>query len=95
MQKRTKTERAEQLWRIREARELIERERRIMREQYRLNQHALVALFAVRVDALTAFVVFRGKEETAAADLPRDLPEALRRLAVRLASEPSPDVNPA
>ena len=54
--------------------------RRLMRETFRLHQHGLLALFEGRPDSLTAFVLFRGREATAAVDLRRDLPTALRRL---------------
>ena len=64
--------------------------RRLMREGYRRHQHDLVALFEARGDTLTAFVLFRGNEAAAADDLRRDLPEALRRLHVRLQPEASP-----
>ncbi len=58
--------------------------RRLMREVYRTHPHGLAALFEGRPETLTAFVVFRGAEATAADDLRRDLPEALRRLEDRL-----------
>jgi ribonuclease P protein component len=64
--------------------------RRLMREGYRRHQHDLAALFEVRGDTLTVFVLFRGNEATAADDLRRDLPEALRRLHARLQPEASP-----
>lgn len=64
--------------------------RRLMREVYRVHQHELVRLFDERGDTLTAFVLFRGREATAAEDLRRDLPEALRRLYVRLQAQ-APD----
>jgi len=58
--------------------------RRLMRETYRLHQHGLLDALDGRPDSLTAMVLFRGREETAAEDLRRDLPEALRRLEARL-----------
>ena len=58
--------------------------RRLMRETFRLHQHGLRDLFAARPDSLTAFVLFRGREATAAEDLRRDLPRALLRLETRL-----------
>jgi ribonuclease P protein component len=66
--------------------------RRLMRETFRLHQHGLLALFGGPPDSLTAMVLFRGREGTAAEDLRRDLPEALRRLEARLRERaPSPD----
>ena len=60
--------------------------RRVMRETFRLHQHALAAVFAGRPDCLTLVVLFRGRAETADADVVRDLPRALKRLA----AEPPP-----
>jgi ribonuclease P protein component len=68
--------------------------RRLMRETYRLHQHGLRALFATRPDSLTAFVLFRGHEATAAEDLRRDLPRALRRLETRLREAPPRSADP-
>ena len=68
--------------------------RRVMREAFRLNQHALADAFEARPDCLTLVILFRGNVATADRDLRRDLPEALRRLAVRpvpLAPEPAPE----
>jgi ribonuclease P protein component len=64
--------------------------RRLMRETYRLHQHGLLDLFAGRPDSLTAVVLFRGPETTAADDLRRDLPEVLRRLEARLPGAAAP-----
>jgi len=64
--------------------------RRLMRETYRLHQHGLRDLFGARPDSLTAMVLFRGQEATAAEDLRRDLPQALRRLEDRLRAEAPP-----
>jgi ribonuclease P protein component len=64
--------------------------RRLMRETYRLHQHGLRDLFGGRPDSLTAMVLFRGQEATAAEDLRRDLPLALRRLEDRLRAEAPP-----
>lgn len=61
------------------------RVRRLMREAWRLHQRPLVERFAARTDTLTAFVVFRGREDAATAAIPRDMPEAIRRLDARLA----------
>ena len=55
--------------------------RRVMRETFRTHQQALVAAFAGRPDCLTLVVLYRGKAETAEADIRRCLPEALGRLA--------------
>lgn len=64
------------------------RVRRVMREAWRLHQGPLLARFAARpAETLTVFVVFRGREAAAAA-VRRDLPEAVRRLDVRLAGLP-------
>ncbi|HEX8384728.1 MAG TPA: ribonuclease P [Rubricoccaceae bacterium] len=57
--------------------------RRLLRESFRLHQHALLDALAGRPDCLTLVVLFRGPVATADRDLPRDLPEALRRLAAR------------
>jgi ribonuclease P protein component len=66
--------------------------RRLMRETWRAQHAPLLARFAARPDeALTVFVVFRGRDATAADDLRRDLPAALARLAARLdAGAPAP-----
>lgn len=64
--------------------------RRLMRETFRLHQHGLLDLFAGRADSLTAMIVFRGREATAAADLRRDLPTALHRLEARFRTAGSP-----
>jgi ribonuclease P protein component len=64
--------------------------RRRMREVWRVHHAPLLARMAARPDAtLAVFVVFRGREETAGTELPRDLPAAIGRLAARLA-----DVSP-
>lgn len=62
------------------------RVRRVMREVFRLHQHDLANFFRNRDDCITMMVLFRGKEETAAVDLRRDIPEALKRLEERLSS---------
>lgn len=65
--------------------------RRLMRETYRRHQGPLRA-GVPDGQALTAMVLFRGREATAAEDLRRDLPAALDRLARRLAPDtPSPE----
>jgi len=68
--------------------------KRIMREVYRVHQHLLVGLFSQRPDALTVMVLFRGDPKQARACIPRDLPEALRRLARRLSASSSPEDRP-
>ncbi|MDT0630336.1 ribonuclease P protein component [Rubrivirga litoralis] len=57
--------------------------RRLMREAFRQHQGPLLDRFDGRPDALTVMVLFRGREATASADLRRDLPRALARLARR------------
>jgi len=65
--------------------------RRLMREGWRLHQAPLLALLAQRPETtLTAFVLFRGREDAPAEALRRDLPAALARLTERLAA---PNVN--
>ena len=59
------------------------RVRRLLRETFRQHQGPLLARFAPRPDCLTLFVLFRGREETASADVRRDLPRALARLGER------------
>ncbi len=59
--------------------------RRLLREVYRVHQHTLVDLFAHRPETLTVMVLFRGRPETATACIPRDLPQALERLAGQVA----------
>ncbi len=61
------------------------RVKRILREVYRTHQSILVDLFAHPGQVLTVMVLFRGRPEQASACIPKDLPEALRRLAERLA----------
>ena len=60
------------------------RVRRVMREVFRHHQHGLLNLLSQRSDCLTMMVLFRGKEDTAAGDLRRDFPAALKRLEERL-----------
>ena len=69
--------------------------RRLMREVWRRHHTPLLARMAARrAETLTVFVVFRGREETAAADLPRDLPAAVARLDRRIAEGPRPEGPP-
>lgn len=63
--------------------------RRLLRETFRLHQAPLLDAFAERPDCLTLMVLFRGREATASADLRRDLPRALDRLAARDLPPPS------
>ena len=65
--------------------------RRIMREVYRVRQHDLIDLSSLVPGVVTALVLFRGKEDSAAECIPNDLPEALRRLIERLRIESSQD----
>jgi ribonuclease P protein component len=58
--------------------------RRLLRETFRLHQHGLLERFEARPDSLTAMLIFRGNEATAAEDIRRDLPVALQRLEARL-----------
>ena len=62
--------------------------RRHLRETFRRHQTGLLRAMseAHPGEALTLMLLFRGREETASADLRRDLPAALDRLARRLAS---------
>ncbi len=57
--------------------------RRHLRETFRLHQAALLGAVDGRPDCLTLMVLYRGREATASADLHRDLPRALDRLATR------------
>ncbi len=59
------------------------RVRRLLREVYRVHQHALLDLFLQRGDTLTLMILFRGRPEEAAACIRRDLPAALARAAER------------
>ncbi len=64
--------------------------RRVMRETFRTHQQPLLAAMAGRPDCLTLVVLYRGKAETAEAEIRRCLPEALRRLA----ASPPPAATP-
>ena len=65
--------------------------RRHMRETFRQHQSGLIHAMDAHPDhALTLMVLFRGREDTAAADLRRDLPRALDKLASRLAGSSPP-----
>lgn len=54
--------------------------KRILREVYRVHQHALVDLFAVRQDMLTMMILYRGRIEGASTRIRTDLPELLTRV---------------
>ena len=59
--------------------------RRYLRETFRQHQTGLLRAMERHPDqALTLMVLFRGREDTASADLRHDLPRALDRLATRL-----------
>lgn len=68
--------------------------RRLMREAFRLHQRPLLDRLDGRPTCLTLFVAFRGNEANAARDIPRDVPEALRRLDARLARVEATDDDP-
>lgn len=70
------------------------RVRRLLRETFRQHQGPLLDRFGDRPDCLTAMLLFRGHEATASADIRRDLPRALARLA-DAAIEPAPSAPPA
>lgn len=62
--------------------------RRHLRETFRRHQSGLLAAMEAHPgQTLTLMLLFRGQEETASADLRRDLPRALARLADRLTPE--------
>ncbi len=66
--------------------------RRHLRETFRRHQHGLLAAMErYPGQALTVMLLFRGNEATASADLRRDLPLALDRLADRLHRQASGD----
>lgn len=72
----------------RAARKAVVRNRikRVMREVYRVHQHVLVDLFLCSDRCLTLMVLFRGDPSSARRCIPRDLPEAMRKLAARFPS---------
>lgn len=63
------------------------RVRRVLREVYRVHQHLLVGLFQHTDRALIVLVLFRGNPQHVAECVPRDLPEAMRRVAERFSKE--------
>ncbi len=68
--------------------------KRIMREVYRVHQHLLVDLFSQTPGTLTLMVLFRGDPKRGRACIPRDLPEALRRLARQMSGSGAPENTP-
>ena len=69
------------------------RVKRILREVYRVHQHALVDLLSRSSgsgDGLLLMVLYRAHPEKAAAAIPRDLPAALGRLVRRLRIDAGP-----
>jgi ribonuclease P protein component len=58
--------------------------RRLLREVYRVHQHALVDLFLRRADTLTMMILFRGDVAKADRCIAQDLPVALDRLAAQV-----------
>lgn len=71
----------------RAARKAVVRNRikRIMREVYRVHQHLLVDLFLCSDACLTVMVLYRSQPSSAETCIVRDLPDALRKLAARVA----------
>jgi len=69
--------------------------RRYMREAFRQHQGPLLLAMGARPGhTLTLMVLFRGREDTASADLRRDLPRAMDRLARRLSeADRTPDAS--
>lgn len=70
----------------RAARKAVVRNRikRILREVYRVHQHVLVDLFLCSESCLTLMVLYRSDPSSASSCVRRDLPEAIRKLAVRV-----------
>ncbi|HMB93876.1 MAG TPA: ribonuclease P protein component [Rhodothermales bacterium] len=58
--------------------------RRLLREVYRVHQHALVDLFLHRSETLTVMILFRGKVAKGDTCIGQDLPRALERLAAQV-----------
>jgi len=67
--------------------------RRLLREGYRVRQHMLADLFVQHPGTLTLMVLFRGHPEQAVACIPRDLPNALEQLAMRLTDAWPPPIS--
>ncbi len=64
---------------------LRNRLRRLLRETYRTHQYLLADRFLHHPETLTVMVLFRGRPETAASCIPRDLPRALEQVAAQFA----------
>lgn len=64
------------------------RVRRVLRETFRVHQHALVDLFADRPHTLTLMLLYQGRRPGAEAAIQHALPDALDRLARRIADRP-------
>ncbi len=62
------------------------RVRRLLREVYRVHQHALMDLFVSRPDALIVMMLFRGAPEQADDCIQEDLPQAIEQVAARFDS---------
>lgn len=60
--------------------------KRVMRETFRVHQHALVDLFSDRPDALTLMALYRGGPDDADTAIPRDLPALLDQIEHALRS---------
>lgn len=60
--------------------------KRVMRETFRVHQHALVDLFSDRPNTLTMMVLYRGDPAKADATIPRDLPDLLAQIERALRS---------
>jgi ribonuclease P protein component len=60
--------------------------KRVMREVFRVHQHALVDLFTSRPDVLTLMVLYRGRRAGAETLIARDLPQLLERVEHALTS---------
>lgn len=67
--------------------------KRVMREVFRVHQHALVDLFSDRPDTLTLMVLYRGNRDGAEDAIVRNLPRLLTQIELALdpETEPSPD----
>jgi len=61
--------------------------KRVMRETFRHHQHALLDLFADRLEMLTLMVLYRGRRAGAEAAITRDLPRLLAQIEHDIASE--------
>jgi RNase P protein component len=59
--------------------------KRLMRERFRVHQHALADRFSTRSDTLTLMFLYRGRPDGAETAIARDLPAALRQIEQALA----------